>query len=209
MTSVAIHQPNYLPWTPYWQKMVDADLFVYLDHVQIDHRGYTRKVEIHGQKLSVPIKKEHKFSPITEVEIDYGQPWRRQHTNAIHHIYAHYPRYDELSKKITSCYFPTQKLVELNLLLIGRIRSILGIGTKTIRSSEMTTTKKGAELIREIIDTVGADTYITGSSWKKYTPPETLEGIKIVESEYKDTRPILDLVFEGKKLGRTEMGTVL
>lgn len=180
--------------------MVDADLFVYLDHVQLDHRGYTRKVEIHGQTLSVPIKKKHKFSPITEVEIDHSQPWRRQHTGTIHHIYAQYPKYDERYREIQSCYFPAQKLIELNLLLIGRIRSILGIRTRTIRSSEMVTTKKGAELIREIIDKVGADTYITGTSWKKYIPTKTMKGITISESSYTNTSPILDIVFEGKKI---------
>ena len=32
--TVAIHQPNYLPWLGYFYKMINCDIFVYLDAVQ-------------------------------------------------------------------------------------------------------------------------------------------------------------------------------
>ena len=34
MTTLAIHQPNYLPWIGYFDKMRTADVFVLLDAVQ-------------------------------------------------------------------------------------------------------------------------------------------------------------------------------
>jgi len=204
MTSVAIHQPNYLCWTPWWQKAVDADIFVILDHVQLNYRGYTRKVEIHGTTLTIPIKKQYKFSPIIDVEIDNTQPWRRKHTNAIHHIYSKYPRYEETSKQILSTYkMISTHLIQHNMRIIYTIRRLLGIKTKMIKSSTLNLETHGAELIREIIDLMGADTYITGASWKKYMNKKIVQGIKIKESTYRDTRPILDLIFNGEKLEKT------
>jgi len=204
MISVAIHQPNYLCWTPWWQKLVDADIFVILDHVQLNHRGYTRKVEIHGTTLTIPIKKQYKFSPIMDVKIDNTQPWRRKHIKTIHHIYSKYPLYKELADQILAPYNTTSSLlVENNMHFIHTIKRILDIDTEMIKSSELNLKTHGANLIREIIDHTGADTYITGTSWKNYINKQILKGIKIKESTYRDTRPILDLVFNGEKLERT------
>ncbi len=32
--TIAIHQPNYLPWMGYFYKMLNSDVFVLLDNVQ-------------------------------------------------------------------------------------------------------------------------------------------------------------------------------
>lgn len=43
---VAIHQPNYLPWLGYFQKIAQSDIFVFLDDVQFTKGGYTNRVHI-------------------------------------------------------------------------------------------------------------------------------------------------------------------
>ena len=40
---VAIHQPCYLPWLGYLQRMAQADLFVVLDHVQFERANYQNR----------------------------------------------------------------------------------------------------------------------------------------------------------------------
>jgi len=37
--NLTIHQPEHLPWTGFFHKMMCADLYVYLDHVQY-RKGY-------------------------------------------------------------------------------------------------------------------------------------------------------------------------
>jgi len=51
---VAIHQPNYLPWLGYLDRMAKADLFVVLDHVQFERRNYQNRTQIR-----VPIDDTH------------------------------------------------------------------------------------------------------------------------------------------------------
>jgi len=58
---VAGHQPNFLPWFGYFEKMLKCDLFVYSDDVQFPKQCYTNRVEIPvGQQatfLTLPVKK--------------------------------------------------------------------------------------------------------------------------------------------------------
>ena len=37
---VSIHQPAYLPWIGYFNKIINSDIFVYLDTVQFQRIGY-------------------------------------------------------------------------------------------------------------------------------------------------------------------------
>lgn len=58
---VAGHQPNFLPWFGYFEKMLKCDLFVYSDDVQFPKQCYTNRVEIPvGQGyifLTLPVRK--------------------------------------------------------------------------------------------------------------------------------------------------------
>lgn len=58
---VAGHQPNFLPWFGYFEKMLKCDLFVYSDDVQYPKQCYTNRVEIPVGKetafLTLPVKK--------------------------------------------------------------------------------------------------------------------------------------------------------
>ena len=36
---IAVHQPQYLPWLGYFDKMARSDLFVFLDNVQYNKEG--------------------------------------------------------------------------------------------------------------------------------------------------------------------------
>lgn len=58
---VAGHQPNFLPWFGYFEKMLKSDIFVYSDDVQYPKQSYTNRVEIAvGQTagfLTLPVMK--------------------------------------------------------------------------------------------------------------------------------------------------------
>lgn len=43
---VAGHQPNFLPWFGYFEKMLKSDVFVHSDDVQYPKQSYTNRVEI-------------------------------------------------------------------------------------------------------------------------------------------------------------------
>ncbi len=58
---VAGHQPNFLPWFGYFEKMLKCDIFVYSDDVQYPKQCYTNRVEIPvggvGSFLTLPVRR--------------------------------------------------------------------------------------------------------------------------------------------------------
>src|SRR3989338_6721786 len=60
-TVVAGHQPNFLPWFGYFEKMLKCDIFVYSDDVQYPKQCYTNRVEMLMGKtpgyLTLPVAK--------------------------------------------------------------------------------------------------------------------------------------------------------
>ena len=43
---VSIHQPQYVPWLPYFSKIARADTFVFLDNVQFQKNGLHNRNEL-------------------------------------------------------------------------------------------------------------------------------------------------------------------
>lgn len=54
---VAIHQPNFMPHFPFFQKMARCDLFVLLVHCQFEKGGYQNRQKINGKWWSYPTEK--------------------------------------------------------------------------------------------------------------------------------------------------------
>ena len=56
---LSIHQPQYLPWLPYFNKIMDADCFIFLDNVQYQKNGIINRNEILNNNgrfwLTVPV----------------------------------------------------------------------------------------------------------------------------------------------------------
>ena len=88
--TIAIHQPNYLPWLGYFHKMTKCDIFVILDNVQYEKNLFQNRNRIKTSQgiiwLTLPIKRkfpqllcEAKFADFSEkrkkqlrtIEINY------------------------------------------------------------------------------------------------------------------------------------------
>jgi len=59
MTTVAIHQPQYLPYLGFFHKLLHCDVFVALDNVQFLRRGFQNRNKIKTKQgwqwLTVPV----------------------------------------------------------------------------------------------------------------------------------------------------------
>lgn len=130
MTSVAMHQPDLLPYSGFFHKMALADVFEIGIYYQYSKSGYQRRVKMREQWAAVPLLGTPGHIPIKEVMID---PERAGTTLAdiIRGRYAG-ARYwklrgDDLVSLIESIH--TDRLWVFNLHLILGVRDMLGITT--------------------------------------------------------------------------------
>jgi hypothetical protein len=119
---LAAHQPQYLPWLGYFDKMDRADLFVLLDTVQYKKNEWQNRNRIRTatgwQWLTVPV---HYRFPMTmrQVRIDESSRWRRKHREAMR---IHYAR--------TPFFRPT--FTEIEAILDASFENLSELNTRTI-----------------------------------------------------------------------------
>jgi len=203
---VAIHQPNYLPYLGFFDKMMKSDIFVIYDDAQFEKSDFQHRNRIriyHGGKwLTVPVEKKH--IPITEIRIKNevatwkGVRWRDAHFNNIRDNYedTHFYRvYEDELKSIYARRY--DKLVDLNMELITVLIKAFDINVELIYSSEFGFTSKSTERLVEIVESVGGDVYLSGPKGKDYLDVALFEneGIKVKFQEFK--HPVYKQRYEG------------
>ncbi len=188
--TIAIHQPNYIPWLGYFHKILNSDIFVALDHVEFTRRGFTNRNRVKGPNgvvwLTVPVKVELHV-PIKDVKIDNSRDWRRKHINTLKAFYGKAPYFDDIFSLIEEVYERDWNMLEdLNLALINKIMEILNIRRKIILSRNLNIQGKKMNMIIEICKKVGGKVYLSGKGAMKYQDPEIFEknGIKLVYQEF-------------------------
>jgi hypothetical protein len=211
---VAIHQPQYLPWLGYFDKMLKADVFCYLDTVQYKKNEWQNRNRIKTaagwQWLTVPVTYRYP-QKIGQVGIDNRADWARKHLQALHTNYRRAPFFET--------YFPAveallsrrwESIAALNLSLIECLREILGIGRKpTVCASSMCAADEPTDRLIDICQSLGADSYLAGAGAAGYMDLEKFRqrGIRVVTQDFQhpvylqlyngfqDQLSIVDLIF--------------
>jgi hypothetical protein len=188
---VTIHQPQYLPWLGYFDKIDQADCFVVLDNVQFKKNEWQNRNRIRTatgwQWLTVPVL--HKFPQlITEVGVDNAAPWGRKHFQALISNYhaapffaSHRPFFEDLYAR------RWDRLVDLSLAALRYLITALGIETRVVLASELTTEGTSTARLVSICRALGADTYISGAGAHDYLDSGLFEsaGIRVEFQEFR------------------------
>src|SRR5690349_7924911 len=96
---LSAHQPAYLPWLGYFDKIRRCDVFVYLDTVQFEKNSFTNRNKVKTAQgplwLTVPVRsKGHLSSTLQELELDPAQRWRHKHLKTLREAYAKAPHFE-------------------------------------------------------------------------------------------------------------------
>jgi hypothetical protein len=194
---VSGHQPNYLPWLGFFDKMFRSDLFIIEDNVQLEQQGFTNRNKImtaDGVRwLSVPIQHANKPLLINEVKIaNQGEPhWRRRHWLTLMHSYCKAPHWREYCDFFEDTYTREwTMLIDLNMHLIRGIMRFLDIDKPLIMASSLDAKGKKGELIISQCKAVGAQVQLAGKGGKDYINKARFkeEGIKLVFQDFKHPR---------------------
>jgi hypothetical protein len=171
---VAIHQPQYLPWLGYFDKIDQADCFVLLDDVQFKKNEWQNRNKIKTaagwQWLTVPVL--HRFPQrICEVKINQTDPWSRKHLQALTSNYGSAPFFDLHRPFFEEIYGREWTLlVDLNVAAITYLAEALGIRTKLVMASSLPVPAEleATDRLISICQAVGANTYLSGVGGREY-----------------------------------------
>lgn len=170
----SVHQPQYLPWLGYFQKIYHSDVFVFLDDVQYKKREYQNRNRIRTKSgciwLTVPVlKNEEPYPNISNVYIDNSRNWRRRHWRAIYLNYARAPFFKKYSDFFEDLYKKEwEKLVDLNIYIVKSINEFLGIERRTCLLSQLNVNTPATQRIINICKALKTETYLSGIGGKDY-----------------------------------------
>ncbi len=183
---VSIHQPNYVPWIGFFEKIYLSDIFIYFDNIQMPkNKSFVSRNKIYFNKksvwLTVPINKKG-VQNINEVKI-IDNFWKKKHLNTIYHAYNKKNYFNESFNQIKNVLLKDEiYLANLNIEIIKEILKLLNIhNVKIIKASELPLKKQGAESIFEILNLLNAKVYLSGSGSgsSKYINQEVLKKFNI------------------------------
>ncbi|MCW4003219.1 MAG: WbqC family protein [Candidatus Bathyarchaeota archaeon] len=190
---VAGHQPNYLPWLGFFDKMRRCEIFIVEDNVQFEHQGFTNRNKIMtagGVKwLSIPVEHANKPLQINEVKIaNNAEPnWGRRHWLTLKHSYCKAPYWADYFEFFEDTYEREwNMLVDLNMHLIRGIMRFLKIDKPLVMSSSLGVEGKKTELLIAQCKKVGADVQLAGDGGRDYIDKRRFEeeGIDLVFQEF-------------------------
>lgn len=196
---VSIHQPAYLPWLGYFDKIRCSDVFVFLDTVQLEKNGFVNRNRVRtssGVKwLTVPLlMKGHTEKSIGEMRINPASNWKRKHIATLAQAYRGRPHYERYAGGIEHLIEGAgDSLGDFLFEMLGFFLGELGLdGRRILRASGLGAVGSRAELLARIAGEVGAEVYLSGSAGREYLEPAPFREAGI-EVAYQDFRhPVYD-----------------
>jgi hypothetical protein len=192
----AIHQPSFLPWLGFFNKIAASSKFVILDNVQFPKTGgyWANRVKIiisgKAEWITMPINRNYSGTKnINEIEIDNSKNWNTKILKSIEINYKKARFFDEVFPLLNEMLGnPGNSLIDLNLKIIYKLCSLLQIKTDhIIKASEITTEGNSTDLLISIIKQTGTHSYMCGGGATKYQEDHKFEeaGIKLIYQNFK------------------------
>jgi len=120
--------------------------------------------------LTIPvISTGRREQRIDAVEIE--KLWADKHWRAIELAYRRAPYFAAMEPRVRGWYERAANerlLTDVNLIFIGEIAALLGLGTQIVRDTAYPAQGSKTERLLTIIQAAGADTYLSGPSAKTY-----------------------------------------
>jgi hypothetical protein len=169
---VAIHQPQYLPWLGYLEKIDAADLFVLLDTVQFKKHEWQNRNRIRAkdgwQWLTVPIVDRFP-ERIDAVETNPRVPWARKQAQALRLQYGRAPFWEPLGPALLALLSrPWASLRDLNVEAIEILCALLGITTPRVLASTLPAREDPTDRLIDLCRAVGGTEYLAGQAGPEY-----------------------------------------
>ena len=152
---IGIHQPNFLPWYPYFQKIEQVDKFVVLGNCQFEKNNFQNRFHIDSIWYTMSTRKG--LRPINTKEyISPESDWNK--------IKEKLPQYRDILNRLDECI--SDNLFSTNVCIIKKLAKMLNYNTEILL--DYPTELKSTERLVDICKHYGATEYVSGQGAREY-----------------------------------------
>lgn len=178
---IAIHQPNFIPWMPLFNKIESADVFVLLGHCQFEKGGFQNRFRLSPEsKWNTMSVRGGLESILSKRYSNHSEDWAK--------IRGRFPNLSAFDDLVC------ESLWKTNVAVIKRACEMLGI--KTAIEVDWPTGAVGGDRLVEICKRFGATAYLSGPSGKRYMDVGIFKenGIELELHTCEDKRSLAEVV---------------
>jgi len=172
---VAIHQPNYMPWIGFFNKMESADVFIFYDTVQYSKGSYQNRVHIKTPKgiqwLTQPVNASGSNNMLTKDVTFATSDWPQKHFHTLQCNYKRSRYWHEFEPELHDLLIndQTKYLSETNIKIIKWIAKKLNICVEYYIASDLDVSEEDPSMrLIKLVKKVGGSVYEHGEGSKKY-----------------------------------------
>lgn len=187
---LTIHQPQYIPWVPYFDKVLYSDKFVLLDNVQFQKNGIQNRNQIKSPQgalwLTIPVKQnfgqlisETKIADIKQLE---------KHLKTIEQFYKKASYFQEVYGILkNSIDQKSDNLCSVSCNLISNFLDYMGYKGEVILASQLGCSGNASDLVLNICKALNVTEYVSGDGGKNYLNLQDFKkvGISILFQKFK------------------------
>jgi len=194
MSTCVIMQPTAFPWAGYFNLMAQADVFVFLDDVQLAPRSWQTRNQIimNGSKqwISFDIRNSGSRQLINEALIFDLDHWKKKNIKTISQAYARHPHAEAVREILYLLDgFKSPSLSVFNEGLIGFIAERLDISAVRFKSSQIKSDGKRGDRIISICEAVMASEYLSPIGSKEYLEIDRFTEKTTISLRFQDYAP--------------------
>ena len=191
---VVIHQPDFIPYLGFFDRLDKADIYVVFDNVQYvrSSRGWTSRDKIktaNGERwITVNTQKAPRDTAINQILLSEDDSWRQDHINLLTQNYRKAPYFDEIMPYIRELYqFSCERMMDFNLKSIEMLIKLFDIRIEIVMASDLQPEGKSNELIIDVMKRLGCRRYLSGVGARDYYVPELYEkaGVEVIWQDFK------------------------
>ena len=192
---VAMMQPTFLPWLGYFELIMQADKFIFLDDFQFVYRSFHRRNKIlqDGKELplTVPVdRKSNDKKPLNKVVINEALPWREKNWRIIEVSYSRSKFFSQYAEIVYPLFSQQAiSLGEQNIRFISKICEILGIDDKFMFSSHMRAEGSRSIKNKRLLEEADADLYLCANGSFEYMLEDGVFPLANIDVEFQNAVP--------------------
>lgn len=216
----AIHQPNFFPWSGFFDKINKADVFIFMDDVAYPKSGsgsgsWCNRVKLlsGGQPAwyGLPIKKEPGVQLIKDVYFAEKEFHLGKFKKSLLHNYGKAPFYQQtMTQLLPLIDYKSDSLAEYNINAIIGLAQLLGLKTKFIRQSDLPHQHHSTVLLIELVKAVEANAYLCGNGAGGYQDDGLFaeNGIELIYQNYDPVKTGLSQIIQANEIGLSVLHTL-